>query len=54
MFGVEPGDAKEVLLESLGIVGVGLGLSIHGFSFGMLGVVYCDSAVRDKSHFFGA
>lgn len=26
----------------------------HGFSFGILGVVYGDSAVRDRSHFFGA
>ena len=32
----------------------GLGLCTHGFSFGILGVVYGDRAVSERSHFFGA
>ena len=31
-----------------------LGLSIHGFSGGVLGVVYEDRSDSDRSHFFGA
>jgi len=32
----------------------GLGLCTHGFSFGILGVVYGDRAASERSHFFGA
>lgn len=31
-----------------------IGLSIHGFSGGVLGVVYGDRSDSDRSHFFGA
>jgi hypothetical protein len=43
-----------LLVDERGVVGFVLGFCTHGFSFGMLGVVYGDSAVRDRSHFFGA
>jgi hypothetical protein len=35
-------------------VGWVLGLSTHGFSFGVRGVVYCESAASESSQRFGA
>ena len=34
-------------------IGRAFALSIHGFSGGVSGTVYCFRAARDKSHFFG-
>jgi hypothetical protein len=44
-----------VVLDSVSFLGgvLGFGLSIHGFSFGFSGVVYCERAAIESSHRFG-
>lgn len=51
----EPGDSADDEDGAAGVGAVeGIGRSIHGFSLGMSGVVYCESAATGNSQRLGA